>query len=156
KLWDVSTGKLQRTFVPMDDAVSAVAFSRDYTQVGAAAGKVVKVWNAADGKELRILTHPAAVTSLSFNPDKTKLVTGAADKVARAWDLATGKELQFFSHTDAVRAVVFPNNNAVISGSADKTLTVNTLAITRVIAAGTKAIHGLALAPNQVHLLSAG
>ena len=35
----------------MDAPVSAVAFNRDYTQVGAAAGKTVKVWTLADGKE---------------------------------------------------------------------------------------------------------
>jgi WD40 repeat protein len=156
KLWDPATGKLQRTFVPLDDPVSAAVFSRDCTQVAAAAGKVVKVWNAADGKELKTLAHPARVTSLSFSVDKTKLVTGAADKVARIWDLATGKELQFFSQGDAVRAVVFRDNNTVISGSADKSLTVSTVSITRAISAGKKAIRGLTLVPFQTHLLTAG
>src|SRR5262249_44806461 len=72
KLWDLATGKVGRTFGPLADSVSAVAFSRDFTQVGAAAGKTVKVWNAADGKEIVTLTHPAAVNALSFSVDKSK------------------------------------------------------------------------------------
>jgi WD40 repeat protein len=156
KLWNLTTGKLDRTFVPLDDPVSAVAFSRNYLQVGAAAGKVVKVWNVADGKEVLTLTHPARVTSLSFSPDNTKIVTGAADKRARVWDRGTGKELQFFGHDGAVRAVAFHNNNTnVISAGADKAVAVNTLSLARVITAGKRGVRALALVPNGTHLLSA-
>src|SRR5207302_1761894 len=85
------------------DAVSAVAFSRDFTQVGAAAGKVAKTWNLADAKELLTLTHPANVTSLSFSVDKAKVVTGSDDNLVRVWDVATGKELESFTRGGAVR-----------------------------------------------------
>src|SRR5262249_10265219 len=74
KLWDLNTGKVLKPFGPMAEPVSAVTFNRDYTQVGAAAGKVVKVWNVADAKEVQTLTHPAEVKSLSFSVDKTKVV----------------------------------------------------------------------------------
>src|SRR5262249_16448547 len=86
-LWDLAMNKAVVRYGPTPDAVSAVAFSRDFTQVGAAAGKAVKVWNAADGKELLTLAHPADVTSLSFSVDKAKIVTGAADNLARVWDV---------------------------------------------------------------------
>ena len=82
KIWDLAAGKPIRTIGPLADAVSAVAYSRDFTQIGAATGSAVKIWNAADGKELLTLPHPAAVASLSFSPDKTKLVTGSADNKA--------------------------------------------------------------------------
>src|SRR5262249_40695534 len=73
KLWDLAKGTVLRTFGPLEAPVSAVTFSRDYTQVGAAAGKAVTVWNLADGKQLFTLPHPADVTSLSFSVDKAKL-----------------------------------------------------------------------------------
>ena len=50
-----------KTFGPLPDAVTAVAVSKDGLQVGAAAGKTVKVWTVADGKEALTLTHPAEV-----------------------------------------------------------------------------------------------
>jgi WD40 repeat protein len=156
KLWDLASGKVLRTFGPMTDPISAVTFNRDYTQVGAAAGQTVKVWNAADAKELLTLTHPAAVASLSFSVDKTKIATGAADNLVRVWDAATGKELQFFSHGGPVRSVVFqPNNTSVVAGSTDKTTAIHSLSIVRMVAASTAPIHGLALTPAGSHLLTA-
>jgi WD40 repeat protein len=157
KLWDAATGKLKRTFVPLDDPVAAVAYSRDYTKVGAAAGKVLKVWNTEDGKEVLSLTHPAKVTSLSFSSDRTKIVTGAADNLARVWDAVTGQELEFFTHEEAVRAVQFhPNNTAVISAGADKTVAVHTLALNKVIPALKGSVLDLALANGGSHVLTAG
>src|SRR5207302_7089243 len=55
KLWDLTKGSAVKTFGPLAEPVGSVAFSKDYTQVGAAAGKVVTVWNLADGKEVLTL-----------------------------------------------------------------------------------------------------
>ena len=85
---------------------------------GAAAGKNVKVWNAADGKDVLTLPHPSEVHSLAFSADKTRIVTGAADNLARVWEAATAKELQFFSHAGPVRAVLFQNPTTIATGAA--------------------------------------
>src|SRR5262249_59830963 len=74
KVWDLAAGKPLKTLGTLASPITAIAFNRDYTQAGAAAGKEVKVWNLADGKEVLSLTHPAEVRSLSFSVDKTKLV----------------------------------------------------------------------------------
>src|SRR5207249_5056910 len=92
KLWDVTKGAVVKTFGPLKEPITTAAFNRDFTQVGAAAGKTVHVWNLADDKELHALTHPAEVLSLSFNFDKTRLATGGADKVTPVLDLASGRE----------------------------------------------------------------
>ena len=145
-----------KTFGPLADPVTAVAFSKDFLQVGAAAGKVVKVWTVADGKEVATLTHPADVLSLAFNADKSRIVTGAADKEGRVWDVATGKLVQFFPHAGPVRGVAFhANNTMAITGSDDKTVAVHTLGMTKAIQAGTP-LHGLALVPAGTHMLTAG
>ena len=126
-----------KTFGPLPDAVSAVAVSRDGLQVGAAAGKTVKAWTVADGKEVTTLTHPAEVAALSFSGDKSKIATAAADGLSRIWDAATGQELQAYPHAGAVRAVVYhPSASVIVSGGADKTATVETLNFARSAAVG--------------------
>ena len=37
KLWDLTKGTVVKTFGPLADPVTAVAFSRDYLQIGAVA-----------------------------------------------------------------------------------------------------------------------
>jgi WD40 repeat protein len=158
KLWGLAPGKepaVVKTFGPLPDPVTAVAFNRDFTQIGASAGKTVKVWTL-DGKEVLTLTHPAPVKSLSFSVDKVKIATGAADNLARVWDVATGKELQSFAHAGPVEAVVFHNNSAtIISGSADKTAAIHSLSAVRVIAVTGGPIRSLTMTPNGSHLLTA-
>jgi WD40 repeat protein len=156
KIWDLAKNVVLKTFGPLPDRIKFAAYNRDFTQVGAAAGKVVKVWNVADGKDLLTLTHPADVLSLSFSVDKTKIATGSADKVTRVFDVATGKELQFFAQDDAVPSVIFmPQNNAVVSAGG-KTPRVDTLSVARVIAADAGPVYGLAMTQTGTHVLSAG
>jgi WD40 repeat protein len=157
KLWDLTTGKVVRTYGPMGGPVTAVAFSRDFVQVGAAGGKTAVVWNAADGKEVLSVAHPADVTALSFNADKTWIATGAADNEVRVWDVATGKELEFFPQAGPIRAVAFHNNNtAVVSVGMGKAAVVHTLSIVRVMTASPAPIRDLTLTPNGSHILTAG
>jgi WD40 repeat protein len=158
KLWGLAAGKdptVVQTFGPLADPVSAAVFNRDFTQVGAAAGKIVKVWTL-DGKEVLTLTHPAPVKSLSFSVDKTKIVTGAADNLARVWDVASGKELQAFQHAGPVDAVIFhPNNTMIVSGSADKTAAIHPLSAVRVIPVTAGPVRSLAVMPSGSHVLTA-
>jgi WD40 repeat protein len=157
KLWSLTTGKLERTFGPLAEPVQAVSFSRDGVQVAAAAGKAVRLWTTLDGKDVLTLDHPAAVSGLSYNVDRSRLFTAATDGRARIWDLNTKRELQSILHTGAVAGVAYhPSNTAqVFSAGADKGVWLNTLHVTRVIDGGAP-LYGLAAAPNAVHVLTAG
>lgn len=160
KLWNVVGGKEgfkeARTFGPLEDAVRAVAFHPNGTQVIAAGGKTVKVWNAADGKEVLSLPHPAAVTSLAVSPDKTKLATGATDQSARVWDLATGKEVEAFRLSSPVRSVHFDPSGAIVAQGEDRTTSVFTPSVQRVITASANPLRALAVVPAGTHALTAG
>jgi len=156
KLWDLVKGVVVKTFGPLETPIKAVVFSRDYTQVAAAAGKNVMVWNLADGKPLMTLAHPADVLSISFSPDKTKIATGAADKLTRVWSTADGKELQFFTQDEGVAAVVFDTKNTGIISAGGKTPRIDTLAISRVIAASNGPLYALSLTPAGTHVLAGG
>jgi WD40 repeat protein len=155
KLWDLAKANVLKTFGPVADPVSAIAFSRDFTKIGVAAGKKVLVWNIADSKEVVTLTHPEDVHSLSFSQDGARIATGAADKQTRLWEVATGKELQFFAQDDPVDAVIHLPNNLVIS-AAGKVARLDSVSIVRQVRADAGPVHGLALIPANTHVLTAG
>ncbi|MCS6851992.1 MAG: hypothetical protein NZ700_12585 [Gemmataceae bacterium] len=149
KLWDLSNGKMVKSFGPVDTPITAAVASPDGQVAAVGSGKTVKLWNLSDGKELMTLPHPAEVVSLAWNADRSRIVTGGLDQVARVWDLATGKELEFYSHGGPVRAVLFHSNNAaIVTGTEDKAVTVHPIHALRVIAAATGPIRGLAVAPD--------
>lgn len=155
KLWELTKNAMLKSFGPLADPIKFAAFNRDFTQIGVAAGKLVKVFNLADGKEIASLSHPADASSLSFTVDKTRLATGAADKLTRIWDLATGKELQFFPQDDAVAAVIYTPQNTVIS-AAGKSARLDTPSAVRAIQVDAGPIHSLAVVPNGTHVLTGG
>jgi WD40 repeat protein len=155
KLWDLAKANVLKSFGPVPDPIKAVTFSRDFTKIGVASGKAVKVFNIADNKELVTLPHAADVLSLSFSTDNTRIATGAADKQTRLWDLATGKELQFFAQEDTVDAVVHLPNNVILSAGG-KVTRVETAMALRSIAAAAGPVHGLTIVPANTHVLTAG
>ncbi len=156
KVWDAAKNAVIKTFGPLADPIKFAAYNRDFTQVGAATGKVVKAWNVADGKELLNIAHPADVLALSFSVDKTRLATGSADKRTRVFDATSGKELQFFQQDDAVAAVTFIGKNEAVVSAGGKTPRLDTLAIARMISADTGPIYSLAVTANNTHVLTAG
>jgi WD40 repeat protein len=158
RLWTLLPGKqplLARTFGPVAAPIRAVAFSRNSALVGAAAGHEVNIWSASDGKHVTTLKHIAAVTSLSFSADQTRLVAGCSDGLAKVWDLTTGQELESFRSAGPAGTVAFSKSNAIISGGPNKTVVLNTIAAIRTMPAATSGNRALAMTPSGSHLLTA-
>ena len=50
-----------------------------------------KVWDAVTGEIINTLTgHSGSVTSVSFSPDGSRIVSGSQDNSVRVWDAVTG------------------------------------------------------------------
>jgi WD40 repeat protein len=69
------------------------------------------------------LEHQSNVTSASFSPDGTRVITASWDQTARVWDAATGTPLTVpLKHQDAVTSVSFsPDGTRVVTASWDQT-----------------------------------
>jgi len=74
--------------------------------------------------ELQILRgHTRSITSVSWSPDGTKVLTGSRDRTAKIWDAATGDFLKTLSgHTWRIMSVSWsPDGRFIVTGSDDRT-----------------------------------
>ena len=114
------------SFSGHQDAVRGVSFSPDgKTIASASADKTIKLWNVADGKELRTLSgHQSEVYSTSFSPDGKTIASASADKTIKLWNVVDGKELRTLSgHQQGVTSVSFsPDGQTIASASEDSTV----------------------------------
>jgi len=119
------TANVLQPFTGHSDTVLSIAFAADGSKaVSGSLDKTVRLWNVANGKELRTFEgHSDAVTSVAFTPEG-RVLSGGRDRTVRLWDPVACKELgKFTGHTDTVRCVVCsPDGKRVLSGSMDGTL----------------------------------
>ncbi|MCC6613934.1 MAG: WD40 repeat domain-containing protein [Anaerolineae bacterium] len=111
------------------DRVNAVALSHDMAYAAAAYGatddptvattNVVQIWEAISGAPLRVLDHPAPVTTVAFSPDGAQIATGDAEGVIYLWDVLEGTLItSLHAHPMAIRAIAFsPDGTQIATGS---------------------------------------
>ena len=108
------------------DVVESVVLSPDGQRlVSGSSDKTLKLWDAADGEEVKTLTGLShRVLCLAFAPKGNGVAIGSAEETFRIWDVEKGEELQVFSgHSDSIASVAFSaDGQQVVSGSLDNTL----------------------------------
>jgi len=106
--------------------IRALSFSPDGMLASASEDGRVKIWDPADGKEVREFRAGASkVLSLLFYAPN-RLATGGSDNVIRLWDAGTGEELRALKgHTGSVSALTSDRDGTLlISGGYDTTIRV--------------------------------
>ncbi len=126
KIWELSSGKEQRTLTGHTDTVESVAISGDgKTLVSGSYDKTIKVWKLPSGEELRTLTgHYDIVTSVAISRDGKRLISGSRDRRIKVWELPAGEEIQTLAgHTNGVRDIAISlDGKTLVSGSWDGTV----------------------------------
>jgi WD40 repeat protein len=110
RLWDVASGRLQRTLPGYTEGTDVVRFSPDGRRLASGDRDwMVRVWEVPTGRLLQTLRgHRGEVLTLAFSPDGRWLASGGKDRAVRVWDPESGEELSSFrGHADDVRSVAF-------------------------------------------------
>jgi WD40 repeat protein len=92
RIWDATSGEVQRTLTGHAEVPYWVEFSPDDRLiVSASRDATVRVWNVDDGSLQHTLAHPAEVSSAIFLPGGKQVVSVSHDGQVRLWNVETGK-----------------------------------------------------------------
>lgn len=122
RVFSVGEGGLVRSWRAHEDSVFDLELSRDGAQLVTAGGdKLIKIWDAAQMKELsRLEGRAGQVLAVAFNTNATQVVSGGADKELKVWDVKTREKIIALGrHTAAVTAVAWPGEGKTISATTD-------------------------------------
>lgn len=99
RLWDVTTGKRQRTLTGHTAWIEGVAFSPDGDTLASWDSHdetTIRLWDVGTGKHKRTLTGHIRL-SVAFSPDGKTLASGGLDSTVHLWDAVTGKNIRTFT-----------------------------------------------------------
>ena len=134
KVWNPSSGAMERNLPGAEKAVNAVAVSKNGLLVAAGgADQTIRIYTQADGKAIASLTAPAAIRTLAFSPNNLTLAVGHDNNLIQTWSVPFtpgqpkladfGTLQQTYRHDAPVTEVVFSNDSGQIwSSSLDKTV----------------------------------
>ena len=119
RLWNATTGDVEKTLQGHRDAVVSVAFSQDGKKLLTGSyDETARLWNLSDDSHIEFRGHEWWVWSARFSPDHKRIVTASQDGTAMVWDADTGARIKtFWRHGGPVLTADFsPDGKLIASG----------------------------------------
>ncbi len=93
QVWEVSSGRLLRTYSGHSDLVWTLAWSPDGSRIASGSwDKTVQVWEVSSGRLLRTYSgHSDWVYTLAWSPDGSRIASGSDDKTVQVWEVSSGR-----------------------------------------------------------------
>ncbi len=123
KLWDVRGGTLLRTLKGHLDRVYKARFNSDGKILATVSRDTsIRLWDPATGKLLQKITGArGALLDVAFSPNGKYIAAASFSGLVYVWDTSDYSKVyaSFRGHLGGALAVVFRNNNELLSGSLD-------------------------------------
>lgn len=98
--------------------ISAVAVNQtgEWLALGSSKTGQLLVWeHASESNILKQSSHLDAMTTLTYSPDSTRIITGADDGLIKIWDVSSGFHIATFTeHTSAVTASAYSRRGNIL------------------------------------------
>jgi len=98
--------------------ISAVSTNRtgEWLAFGSSKTGQLLVWeHASESNILKQSSHLDTMTTLSYSPDSTRIITGADDGLIKIWDVSSGFHIATFTeHTSAVTASAYSKRGNIL------------------------------------------
>ncbi|KAF8450282.1 Trp-Asp repeat-containing protein [Boletus edulis BED1] len=130
RLFDSRTGQcelLMGSTSPGASPVEQVLMLPSGTVALSAAGPILRMWDLnAGGRCIRALSnHQKTITSLAFDPNVARLLTGSLDQMVKVYDIATYKVVHTMRYPAPVLSLaISPDSTHIAAGMSDGTLSV--------------------------------
>jgi WD40 repeat protein len=112
EIWDAATARRRKRLATGADLVDHVRFSPDGKRIIAAdPSGLIRIWNLATGRAVRLEGHGNEVWSTGFSPGGRYALTSGGDRVTRVYDAASGETLVELPSTGA--AAMVPGDRAI-------------------------------------------
>jgi WD40 repeat protein len=124
KLWEITTGRLIRTFEGHDGHVNAISFSPDGNNIFSGGDdKVIFCWDIFTGNILKKYEgSESEITSISVSPDGKLLASSEGDLI-KIWNTVNAKIMtDLTGHSSTVNALKFSNDGLFLISSTIKEL----------------------------------
>jgi cytochrome c/WD40 domain-containing protein/anaphase-promoting complex subunit 4 len=121
RIWDMASGKPNRTLKDHVDAVYSVAYSPDGKWMATgSADRTVKLYQVENGAKVSSFNHPDPVTGVAFS-SKSDLVVACAEKQVRVWPVKAGtveNPLRGHGEGEAINAIAFSADGSTFAWGA--------------------------------------
>ena len=122
RVWDLRK-QLSHSLQGHTNSVQSCEYSPDSANIVTTCGdKIVRLWDAQTGEQIRSFEHPHQVFSASFSPDGTRIVS--ASNSIHIWDVQAGEQVRnpLSGHKEGFKAASFsPDGQKVVGVLNDKT-----------------------------------
>jgi WD40 repeat protein len=125
RLYDLSTGQIEKLLKGHADAVTALRFSSDGRYLASGSwDKQTIIWDIETGKQTRTYAHSHVVTAVNFSADGRFALSAAQDEPVSVWDVKEDRPMpKLEGHTETVRAIsVSPASGTIATASFDGTI----------------------------------
>jgi WD40 repeat protein len=125
QIWDVATGRLDRTLTTDTHRIQSIAICPVHNFIATAWEHTIKIWDFATGECLHAFNTQQRSHSIAFSPDGRYIASGSMDTTVKVWETTNWECTQTLSgHLGWIMSLAFSGDrqDELITGSCDRTI----------------------------------